>query len=581
MPTINPALVPTVAPGNLFQSLTSDATLNVRWITPTDPVYYEAMNRPLADITLRQLILAKTLDNLSISSGHSTLFPFLVQAKVTDSLSTVQLPGGWIWDLHISTPYSWQDFRLARIIRIGGVQAGSTGTYTGTLRLVFTAITDDSSVETAIFYADYIIDSPLTYQRMRLTACTANIISGTVINPDEVETIKGFITFRTLPQTDGIVQAFYELLAPSGITEMTYYIVATAASPSEVNSYSTVTIPHGTGLLVDSCNNAIPNTDSNASSWLSAFNYPFDISASRTSTGSRSITIPSAIFREFNIVAPTGTEGGDEPTGDVSGFFFPVWINRIEPVGTSNDHMCLYFSTHNTTRTEQSPNAIEFAKLDLYRTMVTGDIVAIEPIPDLLLHSGSDGGLYGQGFGAGHVVLSNVWSATTTVIDDFFEAIGSLLTNESVVFLQSSTRVSSFGVSRVPRFMPTDGQCEALEGTTARRASPIPPSTDNRYVTEQDQGLGDTIDLDSQTGITTVDGISRYGYTGGLVRKTIQLCIDYTKLPDDTDTTANAFYEDSVLPRLIILLGRSPIWGDEWYNGTTFLRFNGDTWQSI
>ena len=38
MPTINPSLVPTIAPGNLFQALTTDSTLNVRWITPTDPV---------------------------------------------------------------------------------------------------------------------------------------------------------------------------------------------------------------------------------------------------------------------------------------------------------------------------------------------------------------------------------------------------------------------------------------------------------------------------------------------------------------------------------------------------------------
>jgi hypothetical protein len=120
-----------------------------------------------------------------------------------------------------------------------------------------------------------------------------------------------------------------------------------------------------------------------------------------------------------------------------------------------------------------------------------------------------------------------------------------------------------------------------MAGTTASLDTPIPPSEDNRFVTELDQGLGNTIDLDSQPGIIAVDGVSRYGNTGGLVRRTVQLCIDYTKLPADTDTAANAFYEEYILPRLMILLGRSPLWGDEWYNGTTFLRYNGDTWQSI
>jgi hypothetical protein len=120
-----------------------------------------------------------------------------------------------------------------------------------------------------------------------------------------------------------------------------------------------------------------------------------------------------------------------------------------------------------------------------------------------------------------------------------------------------------------------------MAGTTSTLASPISPSETNRFVSEQDQGLGDAIDLEAQTGIVPVDGISRYGNTGGLVRRTVNLCIDYTKLPEDTDTAANAFYEENVLPRLTILLGRSPIFGDEWYNGTTFLRYNGDTWQSI
>lgn len=575
MPTINPSLVPTVAPGNLFAALTTDSTLNVRWITPTDPVYYEAMNRPMADITLRQLILAKTLDSLSISIGHEAIFPFLIQARVINSTTNAPLPNGWIWDLHMSTPYKWQDFRLAKIKRIiGGTNPGTTGTYTGTMRLIFSAVNSDSpTIETSLFTADYVLDSSLTYQRARLLVCTEDDVN---ISEEASETIKGFITFRTLLQDDPIVQAFYDLCAPSPTTTITYQIAGTGASPTEIDSYSDSVISHGTGLLVDSCNNAIPNTESDASSWLSAFNYPFDVDSSRTSNGTFITTIPAGIFREFNIVAPAG----DEPTGDTTGTYFPVWISRIQPIGTTNNQLRFYFATHNTTRLSPSPDAIEFARLDLLRSMVPGDIVAIEETNDLLLHSGTDDDLYYQGFGKGHVVLSSLWGSTSTVIDNFFDTFNSLLADQYASFLQTATRISSFGVSRVPKFAPTDGQCRAMVGSTSSLSTPIPPSETNRFVAELDQGLGDTIDLDSQSGITAVDGISRYGYTGGLVRKSVQLCLDYTKLPEDTDTTANAFYEDYVLPRLTILLGRSPIYGDEWYNGTVFLRFNGDTWQS-
>jgi hypothetical protein len=576
MPTINPSLVPTVAPGNLFQELTTDSTLNVRWITPTDPVYYEAMNRPLADIVLRQLILAKTLDMLSVSIGHEAIFPFLIQAKVINSTTYAQLPNGWIWDLHMSTPSKWQDFRLAKIKRLDGTNSGTTGVYTGTLRLIFTATQISSTIETALFVADYTIDSTLTYQRARLVVCTS-AEEAVSIDTGEAETVKGFITFRTLPQDDATVQAFYDLVAPTVGLVTVYQIANTGAAPTEIDSYSDAVVNHGTGMLVDSCNNAIPSLESDASSWLNAFNYPFDADASRASTGTFSVTIPSSIFREFNIVAPAG----DEPTGDTSGTYFPVWISRIQPIGTSNNQLRFYFATHNVTRLSPSPDPVEFARLDLLRTMVTGDIIAIEPISDLLLHTGTDDELYYQDFGRGHVVLSSEWGATSTTIDDFFDAFASLLSTQYASFLQTATRISSFGVSRVPKFTPTDGQCRAMAGTTSSLTVPIPPSEDNRFVTELDQGLGNTIDLNAQTGIVAVDGISRYGNTGGLVRRTVQLCIDYTKLPDDTDTTANAFYEEYVLPRLIILLGRSPLWGDEWYNGTTFLRYNGDTWQSI
>jgi len=82
MPTISPALVPTVTPGNLFDRLTQDTTLNIRWLTATDPVLFEALNRPMADIALRQLIIAKAVDALQLRLSFQNLFPFLITTKV-------------------------------------------------------------------------------------------------------------------------------------------------------------------------------------------------------------------------------------------------------------------------------------------------------------------------------------------------------------------------------------------------------------------------------------------------------------------------------------------------------------------
>jgi hypothetical protein len=567
---INPSLVPTIAPGNLFAAFTEDSTLNVRWLTPTDPVLYSVLNRPLADVVLRQLVLAKTLDNLSISIGHEAMFPFLIQAQVAGT-SNADLPAGWIWDLHMTAPSKWENFRLAKIKRLDGTQVG-TGGYTGTLRLIFTASIAGSTIEVAIFYADYLMDSALTYQRARLTVCTTaeEPIS---IDPGEKETVSGFITLRTLPQDEPLVQAFYNVIPP-GTSVMVYDMVdAPAGGTAVLNDYSALGLHHGTGLLVDSTENALPASDSNIQSWIDAFNYPFDANANRTSSGTVSIQIPIGLFREFNIPAPAG----DEPSGDTSGTYFPVWISRIEPVGTANNQLRLYFATHNVTDTSPSMDAIEFARLDLLRSMVSGELVVIEPLNNLELQTGSDSAIYNQHFGRGHVVLSSVWSSTSADVDAFFDAFA-MLVGQDIEFTQSSTRISSFGISRVPKYTPTIGQGRALVGTTSNLASPIPPSEDNRFVVEQDQGLGNSVDLEAS--LSPILGVNRYGYDGALAHKIVQLCIDYTKLPSGTETGTGTFYEDNILPRLTILLGRPPQFGDFWYQGTELLFFNGNSWQT-
>ena len=115
MPAINPGLVPTIAPGNIFSEFTTDTTLNIRFYQRNDPVHFETLNRPLADIVLRQLILAKSVDALNLSLGHQALFPWLIQPRVVSGTEEFDVPLNWIWDLHMSLPSKWENFRLAKI----------------------------------------------------------------------------------------------------------------------------------------------------------------------------------------------------------------------------------------------------------------------------------------------------------------------------------------------------------------------------------------------------------------------------------------------------------------------------------
>ena len=71
-------LVPLVPSGSLFTTLTS-TEMQVRWLQPADPVFYGALNRPLNDLALRQLVIAKSID-ASIGSVKNA-FPFVVQSQ--------------------------------------------------------------------------------------------------------------------------------------------------------------------------------------------------------------------------------------------------------------------------------------------------------------------------------------------------------------------------------------------------------------------------------------------------------------------------------------------------------------------
>lgn len=576
---LNPALIPSVAPGNLFDELTTNNQLSVRYYIKTDPVYYEIMNRPHRDNEVRSLIIAKSVDALSASLNHAVYYPFLIQPRVANGSSDTDIPVSFIWDANISLPKKWEKPRLARLIRLSGTNSeGTSGSFTGIIRLVFTANVTGSSTETAIGTVDYQIDSTLTYQRTSLAIPLSSDFP-VVVGPTEFETFAGQFTLKTLNQEELAVKELYTAVAPLNTTDSnndglydspsSYEIVdAILSDPS--GSYSQSVVSHGSGLFADNLLNKIPNLDSDSQAWLNSFNYPFGSSANLTSADS--ITIPVGLFQEFNITAPAG----DASASDISGTTYPVWISRIERLDLASTQLRLWFATYNVTDASvggtPSTETVEFATLDLVSSMQSGQIVKISPASGLLLKTGSD---WGQHFGRGHVVLSGKWDGTTSEVSDFFRAfVGIVQTPADTSFNKTSTRLSSFGVSRVPKYVPTIGQSNAMLGSTSRRSTPIYPSKDNRFVTESDQGIGDKIDLEAQSGISPVEGIDRYGYTGGLCRKLVHMVIDATKQP----TGANNFYETKILPRLVVLLGRQPIFGDEWYDGTRFKRYNGTAW---
>jgi len=577
--TINSALIPFKAPGTIFDELTGgDDSLSIRWLTAGDPAYYAVLNRPIADLTVRQLVIAKALDSISGSLGNRALFPFIIQPRITSNTTTVDLPASWIWDIHVSMPKKWENVRLAKIKRISGVNSATTG-YTGKLRLIFTATQENSTIEKTLFYADYDIESLLTFQVNRITVSDTTEESNS-INSSESETISGFIIFKTLNQTASTTISFYELLSPAYGTDSNndgYYESPeeyeiddnTAGGYNITGDVDMSVISHGTGLLTSSAWNAITSLDSDINNWLIASNYPYNNSATRTSTSD--INIPTALFKEFNITAPAG----DEQTGDVSGLYFPVWVSKVEKVSNTNQTVRFVFSTYNTTESETggspSTDAVEFATLDLSIDGTEDDIVSIYPINNLKLETSVD---FNQHFGRGQVVLSSNWSGTNQDITDFFNAVFNI-PEGYIEFTKTATRLSSFAISRIPKYVPTIGQSRALLGSTSRRSTPINPSENNRYVCEQDVGVGDKVDLESQVGIVSHPAFDKYGYTGNAAARVVKLVIDPKKI-----TNSATFYEDFVLPRLVILFNRQPAFGDVWYDGTRFNTYNGDAWQS-
>lgn len=580
---LSPSHIPTITAGNLFARLTQDETLNVRWVTPADPVLYSVYNRVYADIVVRQLAIAKAVDSVGVSLSHLTTFPFVIPALVGDGTSIVNVPQAWIWDMQASVPATWENLRLAKIVRVSGENTETTDSisYTGKLRLIFSANKRGFTAEHSLFYVDYTINSPLTYQLCRIALATSDIDADAVTTAEtDSSTISGFVEFKTLDQSVGENQTFLNLLAPPSVltdeddngeydSPAIYEVIdSDAGGPTASDDFALSALNHGTGLLTYSAWNSIPSAYNDIQSWIESVNYPYDDDANRLST--TSVRIPNGLFREFNIAAPAG----DQYTGDTSGLTYPVYVSRIEAVGTTEETIRYYFATFGVDDSDPSVAPIEFATLDLSKGMIAGEVVSIIPLTDLF---GVNNELFQQGFGRGHVVLSNKWSDDIAEINDFFDSFSTLIASpRDISFPQANTRVSAFGVSRVPKYIPTKGQSQALAGTTSKLSDPIAPSESNLFVTEQDQGLGNQIDLEAVPGITPTSAIQRYGYSGSLCHRVIKMIVVASESDDQTDD----FYDVHVLPRLTELLGRAPIFGDVWYDGLAFKTYNGDTWQT-
>jgi len=590
LPTINPQLVPTIAPGRLFTSFVTDDTLNIRWLRATDPAYFEALNRPIVDVALRSLIIAKAVDNLYASLGHEALYPFLIQPRIGSGSYVADIPINWIWSLEITAPQKWHNFRLAHIKRISGVNNLTDG-YTGMIRVVFSATKIGSNQEIYLLWADYQIDSTLAWQIATLKVCT-NQEESYVVNQDEVQTLCGSITFNTMDTSLLLTSVFLNTVAPPLITDTftdgtykqpaVYDVVDSlgGGSPS-VGNFSTTSLSHGSGLITEAAWVSLPQQDSDVQAWLNAMNYPFDQSASLLNIDSN-ISIPTGIFREFIITVPAG----DEPSGISDSSYFPIWVDSIQLINMNQARF--FFSTYNNSESlvngpGPSLQPVQFAYVDIFRTGNQEDRLPIIPFNNLKLNqtdpkfsaSGATSE-WTQHFGRGHVVLSSIWTTQPSVIDGFFADLAGILTTPQVTeFTQATTRISSFGMSAVPRYVPTAGQSRALSGTTSRLSISINPSESNLYVTEQDQGLGNIVDLEAQPNIAPMQSIERYGNSGALCHRIINLTIYSDQLP----TNDPNFYNDNVLPRLTLLLGRPPQFGDMWYNGTRLLFNNGDQWQ--
>ena len=567
MPTINSSLIPLVTPGSVFPTLTENTSLAIRWIVATDPHFYEVYNRPMADITVRQLIIAKSLDQLGLRLSAQGNFPFLNPATVDVATTTVSLPVSWIWDMHVTVKDNWENLRLALIQRFAGSNNVTTGEFTGSMRLVFTANEVGSTSEVGLFYVDYEIDSQLSWQVKKIRPCTVSEYPNPIPS-NQTSAISGFVVFRTLDTSEH--SDFFNALAPplevtasTDPTTIDYEISDTVAGGTDVTGdFSFANMSHGYGLLVPSAYNLIPPIGTDELSVLAAINYPWRNGTSLVSTDKKS-TVPSLLFSQFTMTAPMGERSiGLEEN-------FPVYLTRIRRLNDASTSLQFIFSTNNTIFGSTSDEFIDFAAMTLEKGLFgsnagPGTVIEITPFQNLRNNADVSSELFTQNFGSGFVILSSEW-ATNTAIEDFFDSFSSIVDEPAERYFNA--QLNEFALQRSPYNVPTIGEAAALAGSTSRRKKPIHPSDKNRYVVEADQGLGEAVDFREVDGFESNSDIDPVAYRGSLLTQKFTLIVN-------TANTAKFSYEGDILPRIKHLLGRPPIHGDVWFDGTSFKQYD-------
>jgi hypothetical protein len=313
---------------------------------------------------------------------------------------------------------------------------------------------------------------------------------------------------------------------------------------------------------VNSAYNVIPPIGVNSNSVLTALNYPW-----RTGTNLASLdqitTIPTLLFSQFILTAPMGNRFEVEKEN------FPVYLTKIRRLDENAEQLQLFFSTNDTIIGSTSEQLIEFCTLTLSRSDVgtngPGTVIEITPFNNLRNNNTPDAELFSQNFGSGFVILSSNWT-TDSSVDDFFDSFLGIVDEPADRFFLA--QLNEFALHRTPPNIPTLGEDLALQGSTSRRAVPLYPSDENRYVLENDQGLGDKVDFRDFPEIETNKDINPEAYKGSLLSKSIILLVN-------TANDACFNYDEDLLPRLEVLLGRQPIHGDEWFDGTVFKKYDG------
>jgi hypothetical protein len=245
--------IPLVEAGNVLTTLIEDSTIAVRWITESDPSYYDIYNRPFADILIRQLVLSKSLDNLSDKLGFKVQHPFLNQPRVLVNTTSVDLPGSWFHDMLIGLNDSFNNIKLVSIQRL----PTSGDQDTGVMRLVFagdvvaTGLTAGGPIgsEAGLFYADYEIDSSLTYQIVSIEPVTLSEHP----NPT-ISRLSGFIFFKTLDTVE--YEDFFNILEADQVSVNEYEIEDFLIG--EEGDFDEFDVDHGTGLLTVSSYLPVP-----------------------------------------------------------------------------------------------------------------------------------------------------------------------------------------------------------------------------------------------------------------------------------------------------------------------------------